>query len=218
MSGYQQAFESAKKTLQGSPELFFPVAIVIVWRTLSVRPSTPGLSIDGALAILLCWYGIQVLGATEWMKRLGWSQPPTAYWGWSAAAGFLCALLVLGVAEITRRPLGTVHSVHLLLLASTAGPILEELFFRGLLYWVLHKSLRHFGVPTAVVYPVSIVALAVLFSASHIGNDAVHFWSAFATGVALGAMRVLSGSTACAALMHASYNFTLCWLAFIFSL
>jgi membrane protease YdiL (CAAX protease family) len=203
---------------QSSPELFFPVAILIAWRALSVRPSTRGLWIDGALAILLCWYGIRVVDATQWMKRLGWSRPPTEYWGWSAAAGFLCALLVLGVAEASRRPLGTVHSVHLLLLASTAGPILEELFFRGLLYWALYKSMRHFGAPTAIVYPVSIVALAVLFSVSHIGNDTVHFWSAISTGIAFGVMRVLSGSTACAALMHASYNFTLCWLAFVFSL
>ena len=104
-----------------------------------------------------------------------------------------------------------------MLLSQYGRPILEELLL-GDSYWALHKAMRHFGVSTAIVYPVSIVALAVVFSVSHVGNDAVHFWSAISTGIAFGVMRVLSGSTACAALMHASYNFTLCWLAFIFSL
>ncbi len=217
MRGYQQTFESAKNTLQNSPELFFPVAILIVWRALTVRPSPRGLWIDGALAILLCWYGIRVLGATQWMKRLGWNEASAVFWGWSASAGFVCAFIVLGVARAAGRPLETVYSVHLLLLVSTAGPILEELFFRGLLYWMLHKALRHTGVPAVIVYPVSITLLAALFAFAHVGSDMVHLSSAIFTRVAFGAIRVISGSTACAALMHASYNFALCWLALMFS-
>lgn len=218
MSSFQQAIESAKKTLQGSPELFFPVVILIVWRALTVRRSSvDGLWIDGGLVILLCWYGIRVLGATEWMKRLGWNEAPAALWGWSASAGCVCAFIILGVAKATGRPLGTVHSVNLLLLASIAGPILEELLFRGFLYWVLHKTMRHFGVSSAIVYPVSITLLAVLFAFAHADSDSVHLSSAILTGIAFGVIRVVSGSTACAALMHASYNLTLCWLALVFS-
>lgn len=217
MKGYRRASESAKQTLQRSPELFFPVAILIVWHALTIRSSAHGLWIDAALIILLCWYGIGVLGATRWMKRLGWEQASPALWGWSASAGFLCAFLVLGLARASGESLGIGYSVHLLLLVSTAGPILEELLFRGLLYWILHKMLRHLGLPTVILYPLSIMLLAVIFAFAHVGSDLVHLWSAIFTGVAFGVMRVISGSTACAALMHASYNFTLCWLALIFS-
>jgi hypothetical protein len=199
-----------------SPELFFPVALLIVWRALRVPPSSPGLWIDGVLVISLCWYGSWVLGTTQWIKRLGWIEPAPVFWGWSATAGFFCALLVLGLARATGLPLGTVYSLHLVLLASTAGPILEELLFRGLLYWVLHKILRQFGVPTTVVNIFSISVLAVLFAFAHADREAVHLWSAIFTGAAFGYLRVASRSTACAALMHAYYNFTLCWLGLVF--
>ena len=199
-----------------SPELFFPVALLIVWRALRVPPSSPGLWIDGVLVISLCWYGSWVLGTTQWIKRLGWVEPAPVFWGWSATAGFLCAFLVLGLARATGLPLGTVYSLHLVLLASTAGPILEELLFRGLLYWVLHKILRQFGVPTMVVNIFSISVLAVLFAFAHADRETVHLWSAIFTGAGFGYIRVASRSTACAALMHACYNFTLSWLALVF--
>ena len=215
---FQQAIKSMRKTFQGNPELFFPVAILIVWRVLTARPSLRGLWVDGALVTLLCWYGCRVLDATQWMERLGWSKPRPIFWGWSATAGFLCALLILGLAKGTGHSLGTARSMHLLLLASTVGPMLEELFFRGLLYWALHKTMRHFGMPIQIVYPASVTLLAVLFAFGHFGSDAVHLWAAIFTGIAFGSMRVASGSTACAAVMHASYNFALCWLALIFTL
>jgi membrane protease YdiL (CAAX protease family) len=199
-----------------SPELFFPVALLIVWRALRVPPSSPGLWIDGVLVISLCWYGSWVLGTTQWIKRLGWIEPAPVFWGWSATAGFFCAFVVLGLARATGLPVGTVYSLHLVLLASTAGPILEELLFRGLLYWVLHKILRQFGVPTMVVNIFSILVLAVLFAFAHADRETVHLWSAIFTGAAVGYIRVASRSTACAALMHACYNFTLSWLALVF--
>lgn len=215
MSAQEQVFTSLRKTFHGSPELFFPVAILIVWQALNVLPSPGGLWVDTLLAALLCFYGSRVLGTTQWMRRLGWIQSAAVFWAWSASAGLVCAFAVLGIARATGKPLGTVHSVHLLLLASTAGPILEELLFRGLLYWVFHKALRHFGVPNVILYPACVVALAVLFAFAHAGNDRVHLWSAIGTGIAFGTMRVISGSTACAALMHGSYNFTLCSLALL---
>ncbi len=157
------------QTIHKSPELFFSLAILMVWSTLSAPTRPLGLWIGAVLVVPLCYYGYRLLGATPWMKRLGWIAPPRTFWAGSLAAGFVLALAIVVVARTVGQPLGTVHSIRLVLLATTVGPLLEELFFRGLLYWALHKAMRHLGLRPGIVYPLTVTILGVLFAFAHTG-------------------------------------------------
>lgn len=53
----------------------------------------------------------------------------------------------------------------------------------------------------------------VIFALFHGPTDLVHWVTLTGTGIGYGWMRVASGSTTAPALMHATYNLTLCLLA-----
>jgi len=92
----------------------------------------------------------------------------------------------------------------------TLAPLLEELFFRGLLYPLLRRG---FGLITGVLLT------AAAFAAIH-GAQLGYAWapvlSIFVVGVAFTAVRVHSNSVAASFLMHCGYNFALfaaLWMA-----
>ncbi len=92
----------------------------------------------------------------------------------------------------------------------TLAPLLEELFFRGLLYPLLR---RFFGLVVAIVLT------AVAFAAIH-GTQLGYAWapilSIFVVGVVFTVVRVNRNSVAASFLMHCGYNFALfglLWLA-----
>ena len=85
----------------------------------------------------------------------------------------------------------------LVVLGALLGPALEESFFRGCLLPVLARTT---GVPLAII------GSALLFSALHKPLTVAQWFSFTMTGAAYGWMRVSSGSTTAAALMHAAYN------------
>lgn len=92
----------------------------------------------------------------------------------------------------------------------TLAPLLEELFFRGLLYPLLRRA---FG------FAVALVLTAAAFAAIH-GTQLGYAWapilSIFMVGVVLTAARARTNSVASSFLMHCGYNFALfalLWLA-----
>jgi membrane protease YdiL (CAAX protease family) len=92
----------------------------------------------------------------------------------------------------------------------TLAPLLEELFFRGLLYPLLRRA---FGLSMAVV------VTAAGFAAIH-GTQLGYAWapilSIFVVGVVFTVARARTNSVAASFLMHCGYNFslfTLLWLA-----
>ena len=92
----------------------------------------------------------------------------------------------------------------------TLAPLLEELFFRGLLYPLLRRA---FGLTMAVV------VTAAGFAAIH-GTQLGYAWapilSIFVVGVVFTVARARTNSVAASFLMHCGYNFslfTLLWLA-----
>jgi membrane protease YdiL (CAAX protease family) len=92
----------------------------------------------------------------------------------------------------------------------TLAPLLEELFFRGLLYPLLRRA---FGLTMAVI------VTAAGFAAIH-GTQLGYAWapilSIFLVGVVFTAARARTNSVAVSFLMHCGYNFalfTLLWLA-----
>ncbi len=92
----------------------------------------------------------------------------------------------------------------------TLAPLLEELFFRGLLYPVLRRAFR---------LTIAIVLTAAAFAAIH-GTQLGYAWapilSIFVVGIVFTVTRVRTNSVASSFLMHCGYNFALfgmLWLA-----
>jgi membrane protease YdiL (CAAX protease family) len=92
----------------------------------------------------------------------------------------------------------------------TLAPLLEELFFRGLLYPILRRAFGFF---------IALVVTAAAFAAIH-GTQLGYAWapvlSIFFVGVAFTMARERTNSVAASFLMHCGYNFTLfamLWLA-----
>jgi len=86
--------------------------------------------------------------------------------------------------------------------ATTLGPLCEELAFRGFILPLLSRS---FGTVVAVV--VSAMPFALLHGPQYSWSW-VHLVLVGLAGVCFGAARVLTGSTAAAVGMHATYNLT----------
>jgi len=142
---------------------------------------------------------------------LGWRRPRQGYRIY-VYAGPALAILVAALASATRMPDAEMPMKQILeqpssmmlvgVFAISLGPVCEELAFRG---FVLPTLARATGAVPAVVLT------AALFSLLH-GPQYAWSWRhliliTFA-GVAFGAIRLASGSTAAAALAHAGYNFT----------
>jgi uncharacterized protein len=92
----------------------------------------------------------------------------------------------------------------------TLAPLLEELFFRGLLYPLLRRAFR---------FTIAVALTAAAFAAIH-GTQLGYAWapilSIFVVGVVFTVARARTNSVAASFLMHCGYNFALfalLWLA-----
>jgi membrane protease YdiL (CAAX protease family) len=175
-----------------------------------VRPRTLGLAL--ALTFVLLTYAYRVLGTTPWLRRLGWMVPRKGFWLYCVIAGAAASAAVWGIARLSHVSLGGVPPPNVLLLASSSGPIVEEMLFRGLLLWVIFEILRRRGVSESAASVTAVLLIAVCFALAHTERIGIRFFATILTGIAFGWMRVQSGSTAAAAVMHAVYNLVLCWI------
>ena len=91
--------------------------------------------------------------------------------------------------------------------------MLEEMLFRGLLFWLVFELLSRCRVSKLVAVSATILVIAVGFAFAHVGKTGLSFYTTILTGIAFGWMRVQSESTAAAALMHAVYNLVLSYIA-----
>ncbi len=148
------------------------------------------------------------------------------HWNWpgSSAAGFLVmgtilAVVVDGLSHFLPIPKSLpmdkyfhdATSVYLMAaFGVTLAPLMEELFFRGLLYPLLRRA---FGLTMAVI------VTAAGFAGIH-GTQLGYAWapilSIFVVGVVFTVVRARTDSVAASFLMHCGYNFalfSLLWLA-----
>jgi hypothetical protein len=201
-----------RETVIASPELFLPVFLLFTWKVTALvsGPRTLILALlsTGTLVI----YAYRVLGKNAWLVRLGWSPPRQHFWLWSILAGFVACVAVWVVARLSHESLGRFPGIGQLILASTAGPMVEEILFRGLLFWGVIEAFKRFRVPERAGQVTAILLVAIGFALAHVGRAGVSLACTILTGAAFGAMRVCSQSTAAAALMHGVYNFALCWI------
>jgi membrane protease YdiL (CAAX protease family) len=199
-----------KDTVTTNPELFLPVFLLLVWQAsaISVKPATLGLAL--VLTFVLLIYAYRVLGTTPWLRRLGWVAPSAkVFWLYGVVAGGVASAGVWGIVRLSHLSLGGVPRPNVLLLASSSGPVLEEMLFRGLLFWVIFELLRRRGVSKSAASVTTVLLIAVCFALAHTDRIGIRFAATILTGIAFGWMRAQSGSTAAAAVMHAVYNFVL---------
>ncbi len=178
------------------------------------------------LAAQFLWYGF-CFGFLYLLLRLKYDRPFWESLGWvrfgerfwrRAGSGALLALGLAIAGTLLRTPDLDMPMKRLLsdrtslllvgLAAATAGPVCEELIFRGFLMPLLVRSLGPWP---------GIVLSALPFAVLH-GPQYAWSWRhvllIVVAGVAFGWMRQRTGSTAAAAVMHASYNGTF-FLAFV---
>ena len=202
-----------RETVTANPELFLPVFMLFVWQitSIAVRPTTLGLAI--LMTLLLLAYGYRVLGKTPWLRRLGWVSPRQGFWFYAVLAGVASGAAVWSIARFFHEPLGRVPPPHRVLLAIASGPMLEEMLFRGLLFWLVFELLSRRGVSKVAALSATVLVIAMGFAFSHIGRTGLSLYTTILTGIAFGWMRAQSESTAAAALMHAVYNLVLSYIA-----
>jgi membrane protease YdiL (CAAX protease family) len=200
-------------TITANPELFLPVACLLVWQITAVaaKPSAFGFAL--LLTLLLLIYGYRALGKTEWLRRLGWVAPRQGFWFYGLIAGVAAAVSVWWIARILHQSLGGVPPLQRVLLASFSGPMIEEMLFRGLLFWLIFELLKRRGVPKSAAAGAAVCLAAIAFALSHNDRHGLRLYATILTGLAFGWMRVRSGSTAAATLMHATYNLVLSLIA-----
>jgi membrane protease YdiL (CAAX protease family) len=200
-------------TITANPELFLPVACLFVWQftAIAAKPAAFGFAL--LLTLLLFIYGYRVLGKTGWLRRLGWVPPRRGFWFYSVIAGFAAAAVIWWVARIFHQSLGGVPPPQRILLAGFSGPMIEEMLFRGLLFWLIFELFRRRGVPQSAAVVAAVCLTAVAFAFSHNDWHGLRLYATILTGLAFGWMRVRSGSTAAATLMHAAYNLVLSLIA-----
>jgi membrane protease YdiL (CAAX protease family) len=141
---------------------------------------------------------------TSLLPALGcvWPRPVCVIVGLLAGA-----LLASGVALYLRyshRSTSHMALMERLFLAASLSPILEESFFRGCLLPVFPQTTGNAG---------AVVLTALLFAFLHQPTDLAYWVFFTVTGAANGWIRVASGSTMAATLMHATYNLALYFFA-----
>jgi hypothetical protein len=201
-----------RETVIASPELFLPVFLLFTWKVTALVSGPRTLILALLSTGILVIYAYRLLGKNTWLVRLGWSPPPRHFWFWSILTGLIACGAVWVVARLSHESIGRFPSVGQLLLASTAGPMVEELLFRGLLFWGIIEIFKRLRFPKRAGQVTAILLVAIGFALAHVGRAGVSLACTILTGAAFGAMRVCSQSTAAAALMHGVYNFALCWM------
>jgi len=138
------------------------------------------------------------------LRSLGWVWPHMVYVIIGLVAGVLMATGIVLHLRYSHRSTPQIGVMELLFLGVSLGPVLEESFFRGCLLPLLAQTTGNV---------VAVILTAFLFALLHQPTDVVHWASFMVTGVAYGWIRLASGSTIAAAVMHATYNFSLYSLA-----
>lgn len=156
-------------------------------------------AIMGTLAALLVIAAYR--GAGPVLDQVfAWRAAPVGWIAFAAGVGGLFALLTCSQFSALR-PV----SPDTLVVATTVGPILEELLYRGFLWCVLTDLVRPNvrGLAGTLVVAAS---SATLFALMHANPSAAYFWLRFIGGMVNGFLRFRSGSTVPPAVAHLAFN------------
>lgn len=160
----------------------------------------------------LVWFFAAIFTAGLWtlayMPRFAvlqevfaWRAPASVGWiAWSLGIGAAFALTV-------RAALGNLKPVgpEDIILSTTLGPIVEELFFRGFL-WAAFGNILEGHANSRTTATLVVLTSALVFTALHSNPSAVYVWLRFTAGVLHGFLRQSSKSTLAPAAAHWAFN------------
>jgi membrane protease YdiL (CAAX protease family) len=214
--------------------VFSVAALLIAWRLpgyrglsipdLTAKLATNATLIVGAQAaayvfvLLFVYMLVQTRSRARFATAIQWNWPGTSAPGF-VVGGVILALVIDGLSRYLPIPKSlpmdnfftdATSAYMMAIFGVTLAPLLEELFFRGLLYPLLRRAV---GLIAAVV----LTALA--FAGIH-GAQLGYAWapilSIFVVGVVFTVVRERRNSVASSFLMHCGYNLTLfsmLWIA-----
>lgn len=194
-------------------DIAFGLLLLFTWQVTAIAVRPKYLVPVAVLTLVLLVCARFALGRSVWLRRVGWVAPRRGFWFYSFGAGVAAAGGVWAIATFFHQSLGAVPPPYKVLLASSSGAVLEELLFRGLLFWLLFQFVTRVGIFHRHASAVAVLVIAFAFALSHTGRAGVGLFTTMVTGAAYGWMRVQSGSTAAAALMHGIYNLAISCIA-----
>jgi membrane protease YdiL (CAAX protease family) len=200
------------KRIGESREVLFWLLLLGSWQFLA-SPGAKNAVVGAGGAALFVLFAFCNLGR---LTRLGlryatWRPASGAAWALSAATGFIAGSVIFGIGSASGQSIGLSNNWSLTLLQITLGPVLEEVVFRGYLFSLLTWALRQTS-GEAVRNWLVVVTAAVVFALVHLaqpGVSGLQIACITVTGSLYGSIRMLSASTAPAAVAHAAYNLTL---------
>jgi membrane protease YdiL (CAAX protease family) len=131
------------------------------------------------------------------LMALGWHRPTRRFLIVALTAGFVAASVVILAGRSAGEPLGRTKFLQVALLLATVGPIIEETVFRGFLLPLLRNDIGAL---------LSVLIVAILFAWLHNPTSRLYWTCLVFTGSSYGWLRLASGTTAAAAVMHGMYN------------
>lgn len=197
----------------GSREIGFWLLLLGSWIMLN-SPAWPNQLLGGlgTIAFLALAFGSLGRLRSMGMAFADWERAPAKFWFLAATLGVIGGSGGLLWARLANARIKVADDWSVFVLQVALGPVLEEVLFRGylirLLYWMVKVWIQEKMIASSVVVLIS----AVVFGAIHLLRPATT-WTEVAAITGLGAIygfiRVTSGSSATAAVAHASYNLTL---------
>ncbi len=170
------------------------------------------------VVLLFIFFLVRTRSRQRFAEAIQWNWPGMSAPGF-VIGGVVLALVVEGLARFLPIPKSLPMDTYFRDASSaymmaafglTLAPLLEEVFFRGLLYPLLRRSLGLIA---------GVILTAAAFAAIH-GAQLGYAWapvlSIFVVGLAFTLVRVRTNSVASSFLMHCGYNFALfaaLWLA-----
>ena len=193
-------------------EVLFWLLLLGSWQFLA-SPGAKNAVVGAGGAALFLLFAFRNLGR---LTRLGlryasWRPTSKTTWALGASSGLIAGIVIFAIGSASGQSIILSSNWRLAILQVTLGPVLEEVVFRGylfsLLIWLLHR-----GAGGAALNWLVIVTAAVTFALVHLAQPGVGWLQLVCitmTGGLYGWIRILSASTAPAAVAHAAYNLTL---------
>jgi membrane protease YdiL (CAAX protease family) len=193
-------------------EVLFWLLLLGSWQLLASPGSQAGIigAVGSAAFLVYAWANLDRLRGLG-LDHARWRSAHRTDWVFAAVSGVMAGIIVFVIGTVSGQNMRLGENWRLIALQVTLGPVLEEIVFRGYLFAFLMWFLSKAGNDAVLGRSVVILA-AVAFAVLHLAQPGVS-WLQLAcitsTGTLYGWIRWRSGSTAPAALSHATYNLSL---------
>ena len=146
------------------------------------------------------------VGRGRLFRYVGWVAPRRRlFWIYAFFFGIAGGFAVILTARAARMGLGTAPSSELLF-GLTAGPVIEEMLYRGVVFSVAYVTASSIARLAPVRIAFAVLISSWLFAWSHSMHFSLRAILILCMGIGYAILRWRSNSTVAAAFMHLSYN------------